>query len=93
VSLPHQRQHPERDRGDPDREQQVGVGGAGVPRFDRRRVGHLGQPRVAGLPDLHRAVVDELRGDEAGAGGDQDHGRGPGGGDDLAEGSGQAHQQ
>ena len=52
------------------------MGVAGGPCVDggkRRRVGQAG---VAGLTDLDRAVVDELGGDEAGAGGDQDHRRG-----------------
>ena len=50
---------------EPDRDQQVGVGGAG--RLRRLRAGERPrQPGVAGLPDLDPAVVDELRGDEAG---------------------------
>jgi hypothetical protein len=69
------------------------VSRAGRARFDRRHPRHLGKPRVAGLPDLDRSVVDELRDDEAGAGSDQDERGGAGGGDEFAGGSRQAPQQ
>ncbi len=48
------------------------MGGAGGFAADQRRR-RGGKARVAGLPDLDRAVVDELGGEEAGAGG-EDHG-------------------
>jgi hypothetical protein len=92
APLPHQRQEAENARSDANRDQQVGVGGASGPRFHRRGVGDLGEARIAGLPDLDRAVVDELRGGEADAGSDQEHRRGSSRGDDLAGGGRQAHQ-
>jgi hypothetical protein len=56
-----QRQH----SGDqPERDQQVGVGGARRFGSEQRRRGRR-QARVAGLSDLDPAVVDELRSDQA----------------------------
>jgi hypothetical protein len=55
-----------------DRDQHVEVRLPGGPGSNRRwRCG--GQPGVTGLPHLDRAVINELRGDQAGRGGD-DHG-------------------
>jgi elongation factor G len=74
----------ERDRKQCDRHQYIGVGLAGCPDFHRRRFGDPRQVGVAGLADLDRPVVDELGGDEAGAGGDDHEGDRPLGGDDGA---------
>jgi elongation factor G len=61
------------DGGDqPQRKQQIGVRLAGGADVEGGRPGDSGQIRVAGLSDLDPAVVDELRGDEAGAGGEDD---------------------
>jgi hypothetical protein len=61
----------DRDRDRTDRDEQVGVCGAGgFDALERRR--GAGQARVAGLSDLDPAVVDELRGDEKAPGG-EDH--------------------
>jgi hypothetical protein len=55
--------------------------------------GHVRQARVSGLADLHRAVVDELGGDETGAGGDDEEGGGSRRGDPPAGCGGRADQQ
>jgi hypothetical protein len=93
ASLPHQRQQAEDGAGDPGRNQQIRVSRARRARFHRRHPRYLGKPRVARLPDLDRPVVDELRDDKAGAGGDEDNGGGASGGDDFGGGSCQPHQQ
>ena len=72
---------PDREQGErhgdsADRGEQVGVGGAGGLAVDQRRR-RRGQARVPGLPDLDRAVVDELGGDQAGAGGEGSRSRWP----------------
>ena len=55
--------------------------------------GDLGESGIARLPDLHRAVVDELGDGEEGAGGDEDKSGSPRRGQHLARGRGQPHQQ
>ena len=55
-----------------DRDQQVGVGLTGGLNADRGRTRRR-QPRVACLPDLDGAVVDELRDDQAGGRGEDRH--------------------
>jgi hypothetical protein len=56
----------QRQRGadQPERDQEVGMGGACRLHSDERGGGG-GQAGVAGLPDLDPAVIDELRGDQA----------------------------
>jgi hypothetical protein len=71
------------------REQHVGVrlaGGFG----SRRRGARPGQARVAGLADLHGAVVDELRDRQAGCGAEDRQADGPLGGEYGAEAGGDA---
>ena len=69
VAPGHGRHQGQRDGQEPDRDQQVGVGGAG--RFDAFERGRgPRQARVARLPDLDPAVIDELGGDEETPGGD-----------------------
>ena len=91
--LTAQRQHSERHRQRPEQHQQVEVGGAGGADAGGRSLGDLRQVGVARLADLDRAVVDELGDDEERPGGDQDHGRGPGGRDHPAGGGGDPRQQ
>ncbi len=75
LRFPAQRQRSEDHRQDADGDQQVGVGGTGRARFDGGSGGgHVAEAGVAGLADLHRAVINELGGDEEGAGGNQDRG-------------------
>ena len=66
VTDREERQH---RSGQGNRDQQVGVGRPGGPCPDRGRGGG-GQAGVARLADLHRAVVDELRGDQQSRRGD-----------------------
>ncbi len=65
-------EHPEDGGHEAERKQEIGVRLASGADVDGGRPGDPGQVRVAGLADLDAAVVDELRGDEAGAGGDDD---------------------
>jgi hypothetical protein len=66
------------------------AGGAGIGGGSFRRSRQAG---VSGLADLNRPVVDELGGDQAGPGGDQDRCRGSARSDRAAGGSGGSNQQ
>ena len=59
----------------------------------RRNLRHVGQVGVAGLPDLNRPVVDELRDDEESTGADKDDRRGAGGRHHPAGRGGRPHQK
>jgi hypothetical protein len=69
------------------------MGGTGRARFDGGDRGHVREPGISRLTDLHRAVVDELGGNQAGPGGDHDHRCGAAGGYHPAGGGCRSHQQ
>ena len=79
--------------GDRDRHQQVGVGvDRGLERHGRR-LRDFGQALVAGLADLDPAVVDELRDQQTGGGGDDGGADRPFGREDRARPSGGADRR